>query len=35
MKNINKIWLKEQRVAYWERYHSIPTLSDIENEVEV
>ena len=28
----NELWLKEQRVNFWEKYHSIPTILDIENE---
>jgi hypothetical protein len=34
MKTIGEIetelQLKEQRVAYWEKYHSVPTMNDLE-----
>lgn len=35
MKTINEIeeelLLKEQRVAYWEKFHSVPTIQDLIN----
>lgn len=24
-----ELWFKEQRVSFWERYHSIPTTFDV------
>jgi len=36
MKTIKEIeqelLVKEQRVAYWEKYHTIPTILDLMNE---
>ena len=27
----HELWFKEQRVTYWEKHHSIPTLFDIKD----
>jgi len=27
----HELWYKEQRTNYWEKFHSVPTLFDMQN----